>query len=627
MIKNFKEVISQIKTQAPIQELISEYVTIKKSGRGFVSLCPFHEDKNPSMHIHPQKGIFKCFSCGTGGDVITFYSLINKKKWAEAIPDLALKYGIKVEYGEENKAETQVKNKLFEINNFAMEFFIKNLFSSEGKEALSYVKEARGLTDKTIEDFKIGFALNSWDSLYNYLSREKECPMELLVSSGLFIQKEHNKGSYDRYRNRIIFPIFNETNNVIGFGGRVLPGSEDKAKYINSPETLIFNKSYSLYGFNFAKEEIRSKDYSILSEGYLDVISAHQHGLKNTVASLGTALSSSQVRLLTKYTDSHKICLCLDSDAAGQKAVESIFSVIQGLGDYLNVDARVTTNLPAKDLDESLVKDGPEKVRELIENGKKIIYFILERITTKYKEAANNDDDFAKKETINELTEILISIKDPVEQREYTKFISHKLNIDEDALTLKLKEKHRAQKRKERNSYNRENNFKPPSDEPFKMYSEERFKHAEVALLVLYISSFPLYKEIKSELSSFKFIDEKHQYIKDLLDNIEEENLSPKDVLDKLVIECNEFKHIMSVVSDLSIKIDDDSLMEDNHLKNKDLILKEAKEWISWWVTNKKDMKGLAEELKDCNNNKEAETAILSKMMEVIKKKKEEKGE
>lgn len=617
MIKNFKELVSEIKTQIPIQDLISEYIHLKKAGKGFVGLCPFHEDHHPSLQIHPQKGIFKCFACGTGGDLITFYSLINKKKWSEAVPELALKYGFKVEYGEETKTEVQIKNLLYELNKVALDFFKKNLFEQASTNAINYLTNTRRLSKDTINKFEIGYAENSWDSLYNFLSKEKNYPNELIIASGLFILKENQSSYYDRFRNRIIFPIINENNNIVGFGGRSLLTVPQEAKYINSPETLIFNKSTVLYGLNLAKEEIKKLNYAILTEGYLDVITAHQYGLTNTVATLGTALSTSQIRLLTKYIDSKKICLCLDTDAAGKKALESIFRVSQELK-HTYVDLRVTTDLGGKDLDEALNnKVDLNTIRKNIVDGKPLTVFILDKRINQYLESSS---EFEKNSSLNEILELINLIQDKITQNEVIKYISHKLNINEEAINIRLKEKIKLQKNKTLKLQHKKSNEK---EDIFKMYLNERFKHAELELLSIYISSFPYINEIKNELELIEFIDEKHKLIKDYLDNINDTNISPHNIVSQLILEFNEYNHLMSVISELAWKIE---MNEANYLKNKDKILKEAKEWINWWVTNKQKLKTLTEMLKE-SKNKEEENDILTKMLELVRldqKKKEE---
>lgn len=613
MIRNFQEIVSQLKTQVPIQELISEFTPVKKSGRGYVALCPFHDDHHPSLQIHPQKGIFKCFSCGTGGDLITFYALINKKKWGEVIPELALKYGLKIEYGDENKTEVQVKNQLYDLNKDALSFFKENLFNSNNEEILDYLKKKRNLLPETIEKFEIGFALNSWDGLLNYLTMVKQYSQELIIASGLFIPRENDQGYYDRFRNRIIFPIYNEANKVIGFGGRTL--SNEEVKYINSPETLIFNKGYNLYGLNFAKDEIKKLDYAILTEGYMDVITAHQNGIKNTVATLGTAFTLQQARLLTKFTDSKKVCLCLDMDLAGKKAVESIFRLVQETSNFINLDLQVITNLSAKDLDESLILEGAESVKNEIKNSQKLINFILDKLAKDYFEAEN---EINKKTIINELIETIILVKDPLEQKESIKYACHKFNIEEEIINLKIKDKLKSLKQK----YLKTKGENPDTNEDLlKMHSNERFKHAEQELLSLYISSFPYAKEIKNDLAQIEFLDEKHCLIKESLDNLNESNFTPQEVINHLIIEFNEYKHITSAISDLAWRIEfDSSSSTSTYQKNKDKILKEAKEWINWWVKNKQKLKTLRDELKECKN-KEEETEVLSKMIILVKSK------
>ena len=617
MIKNFQELISQIKSQVPIHEFISEHISIKKSGRNYVALCPFHNDHHPSMHINPDKGIFKCFSCGTGGDLIYFYSQITKKKWSEAVVDIANKYGFKVEYGNENKPETQIKNQLYEVNRSALDFFKKNLFSESGTLALNYLINTRGFPRELIEKYEIGFALNSWDSLLGYLSREKQYTQELIIASGLFVPRENSNGYYDRFRNRIIVPIFNESNNVIAFGGRTITNEEPK--YLNSPETLIFNKGSILYGLNSAKDEIKKSGYVILTEGYFDVISAHQHGLLNTVATLGTALTPCQARLLGKYTESKKVCLCMDSDNAGKKAVESIFRLINSPDNNVSLDVEVVSDLGAKDLDEALKLNDLSGLKNKIKSAQKLIYFIFDNAIRQY---ISLQSEFEKKSVLDEILKTIIELKDPIEKNNCIKYISHKLGIEEELLSLKVNDTLKITKRK----ISRSQKLSTDSnhEESYTMYTTERFKHAEIELLTLYVSSFPYSsKEFQNELNEIQFIDEKHQLLKDFLDNISQEEISPDEVINKLVQEFNEYRHIMAVVSDLAWRIESDLI--ESYSKNKVKILSEAKEWINWWIKNKQKLKTLTAMLKDCKDFNE-ESDILSEMIKVVKDSKKVSG-
>lgn len=618
-IKNFQELISQIKAQIPIHELISEYVSIKKSGRGYVALCPFHDDHHPSMHINPDKGIFKCFSCGTGGDLIYFYSQINKKKWSEAMIDIATKYGFKIEYSDENKPETQIKDKLYELNKVALDFFRKNLFSKSGDEALNYLINIRGFSKEIINKYEIGFALNGWDALLLYLSREKQYPQELIIASGLFVPRENSNGYYDRFRNRVIVPILSENNHVIGFGGRTITNEEPK--YLNSPETLIFNKGSILYGLNFAKDEIKKSGYVILTEGYFDVISAHQYGLLNTVATLGTALTPYQARLLGKYTESKKVCLCMDSDNAGKKAVESIFRLINSADNNILLDVVAVSDLGAKDLDEALKSNDLPELKNKIERAQRLIYFVLDSGIKRYISAQS---DFEKKSILDEILQTIIDLKDPLEQNDCIKYISHSLKIEEELLNLRVKDKSKAAKKKFTRSQKSAPDLKNNNEEQYTMHSIERFKHAEVELLTLYVSSFPYSsKEIQNELNKIQFIDEKHQLVKDFLDNISQEEITPDKVINALVQEFNEYRHIMATVSDLAWRIESDLVL--SYSKNKAKILSEAKEWINWWINNKQKLKSLTEMLKDCKNTVE-ESNILLEMMKIIKDSKKVNG-
>ena len=608
MIKNLQDLVLQIKEQIPIHELVSEYIPLKKSGRSYVALCPFHNDHKPSLHVNSEKGIFKCFSCGTGGDIIHFYSQINKKKFYESVLDLAMKYGFRIEHGEENLPEVKLKNNLLELNRDALNFFKRNLFLEDTKDALNYLTNIRKYGQEVIAKYELGFALNSWNALLKYLTHEKHYSNDCIASSGLFVQKENSDDYYDRFRNRIIIPIYNESSSIIGFGGRTI--SNEEPKYLNSPETLIFNKGSCLYGLNFAKEEIKKLDFVILTEGYFDVITAHQKGLLNTVATLGTALTGKQARILAKYTESKKLCLCLDSDRAGKKAAEGVFKVINDKQNPVFLDVSVVSNLGGKDLDETLNSNSTEFVINKIKSAQQLINFVLDEITCLY-----GDDQSAvqKKNIFDQVLEILGDIKDPIEQREYLKYLSHKLNIEEELLVIKLRDKLKTKQKFKKDLLQASSK----NEKEYTMYTSERFKQAELELLALYICSFPDNNlNIKSELNKIDFIDDKHKLIKDYLDNISDQKATKEQILNNLMIEFADFKHIMSLVSEIAWRIHSDDTS--TYTKSENKILQEAGEWINWWAKNKHQLKTLTGQLKDCKDQNE-EIKILSQMVNVVK--------
>lgn len=431
--------------------------------------------------------------------------------------------------------------------------------------------------------------------------------------------RENSNGYYDRFRNRVIVPILSENNHVIGFGGRTVTNEEPK--YLNSPETLVFNKGSILYGLNFAKDEIKKSGYVILTEGYFDVISAHQYGLLNTVATLGTALTPYQARLLGKYTESKKVCLCMDSDNAGKKAVESIFRLINSADNNILLDVGVVPDLGAKDLDEALKLNNLPELKNKIERVQRLIYFVLDGGIKRYISAQS---DFEKKSILDELLQTIIDLRDPLEQNDCIKYISHSLKIEEGLLNLKVKDKSKTAKKRFTRSQKPDPGLKNNNEEQYTMHSIERFKHAEVELLTLYVSSFPYSsKEIQTELNKIQFIDEKHQLVKDFLDNISQEEITPDKVINALVQEFNEYRHIMATVSDLAWRIESDLVL--SYSKNKAKILSEAKEWINWWINNKQKLKSLTEMLKDCKNITE-ESNILLEMMKIVKDSKKVNG-
>ncbi len=312
-------ITEQIINQTDIVEVISEYVDLKKRGKNFVGLCPFHNEKTPSFNVSPELGIFKCFGCGKTGNVITFLIEYNGMSFIEAKRELARRLGVSIEY--ENKSEkSKIKTKrelILDVLEKAASFFSYSLNLKSGAVARQYIAK-RGFTQEIVNKFNLGYAPDQWDSLHKTLIN-KGISENILLEAGLIIEKD-NGGYYDRFRNRLIFPIKNQIGKIVGFGGRTLSQDNKQAKYINSPQTIVYDKSNILYGLYEAKREIIDKKYVILVEGYADVLTLHQAGIINVVASSGTSLTKDQVNLLRKFCN--KIYFVFDSDIAGQKATD-----------------------------------------------------------------------------------------------------------------------------------------------------------------------------------------------------------------------------------------------------------------------------------------------------------------
>ncbi|MEG2666565.1 MAG: DNA primase, partial [Bacteroidales bacterium] len=313
------EVKQQILDSARIDEVVGDFVILKRRGANLLGLCPFHQEKTPSFIVSPAKGIFKCFGCGKGGDSVTFLMEHEQISYPEALKYLARKYNIEIVEEEKTEAQIQKLNdreSLLQVSEYASSYFSKNLWETEQGRAvgLSYFRE-RGFSDVIIQKFQLGYCLDSWDAFSKEALKESY-PKRYLVSSGLSIEKEDRL--YDRFRNRVIFPIHSLSGRIIGFGGRVLTVDKTKAKYVNSPESEIYNKSQVLYGIFLAKRDIINKDLAYLVEGYTDVISLHQAGVTNVVASSGTSLTQDQIKLISRFTKN--ITILYDGDAAGIKA-------------------------------------------------------------------------------------------------------------------------------------------------------------------------------------------------------------------------------------------------------------------------------------------------------------------
>ena len=424
-----QDTIMSIIDTVRIEEVVSDFVSLKKRGANLIGVCPFHKEKTPSFIVSPAKGIFKCFGCGKAGDSVRFIMEHEHYSYPEALRYLANKYGIVIEEKEQSPEELMAQNereKMFNINTFAQQYFsdiMKN--DEEGQSVgMSYFRE-RGFRDAIVEKFQLGYCLNQRDAFVQY-ALKNGYSKELLLSIGLASGNEERL--YDKYQGRVIFPIHNLTGKVIGFGARILSGDKTKAKYLNSPESEIYNKRQTLYGIYFAKNEISRLDNCILVEGYADVLSMHQAGIENTVASSGTSLTTEQIRLISRYTKN--ITILYDGDNAG------IHAALRGTDMILEegMNVRIVLLPPDEDPD-SFVQHHPiEEVRAYIENNAKD--FISFKTQLLLKDAAN--DPIKKAAVIKEIVKTISVIPDTIYRATYIKECSRLMDMPEQSLMNEL---------------------------------------------------------------------------------------------------------------------------------------------------------------------------------------------
>ena len=360
--------IESVKERVDIVDVVGEHVVLKKKGKEYVGICPFHDDSKPSMSVIPGKQFYYCFSCGAGGNAIKFLMEFQRQSFSDVVLELAKKYQVPVDTVEgpqQERLKQQISRRetLYRVQKLATGWFRNQLNSKCGQNALDYLKNKRNLSEGTLINFELGYAPDNWDSLLQYFVDIEKFSVEILESAGLIVPRKGGNGFYDRFRNRIIVPIHDRQKRVIGFGGRSLDGSEPK--YLNSPETEIFEKGKNLFGLDKSAISIRKKDYAVVVEGYFDVMALHDSGIENVVASLGTALSRNQITLLSRSTESKKILLNFDSDNAGIRAANRAISEVESLAIQGQLDLRVLQLPSGKDPDEFLKDNSPSEYEAL----------------------------------------------------------------------------------------------------------------------------------------------------------------------------------------------------------------------------------------------------------------------
>lgn len=407
-----EELVEEIRERNDIVEVIGTYVKLQKKGSSYFGLCPFHNEKSPSFSVSPDKQMYYCFGCGAGGNVFTFIMEYENYSFPEALKYLADRVGIKLperEYSEEEKRQQDLRMQVLEINKMAANYFYYQLRTESGAQAMQYLK-SRQLDDETIKRFALGYSSKYSSNLYQYF-KSKKISDELLKESGLFNVDEKN-GMYDKFWNRVIFPILDVNNRVIGFGGRVM--GDGKPKYLNSPETIVFDKSRNLYGLNIARTA--RKKYLLVCEGYMDVISMHQAGFTNAVASLGTALTSGHASLLKRYTQ--EVLLLYDSDEAGVRAALRAIPILREAG----VNSRVVNLRPYKDPDEFIKNLGAEAFEERLEQASDSFMFRVSIAESEFPmEEPQGQNRFFER-----CAEMLLELKDELERNLYIEAIVKK---------------------------------------------------------------------------------------------------------------------------------------------------------------------------------------------------------
>lgn len=412
------EIIEEVRQTNDIVDIISQYVHLKRSGRNYFGLCPFHNEKSPSFSVSPDKQIFHCFGCGVGGNVFTFLTKIEGINFVEAVQTLAERGNIQLPTLESggDTAKEQLKSKVYKVNEFTAKYYHENLYKPEAKIAQEYIKK-RKLTNETLQSFQIGFS-GKFDELYQELKKQGFEEPEILESG---LVNKNDRGQYiDRYRNRLMFPICDSRGKVIAFGGRVLDDS--KPKYINSPENVVYSKGRNLFGLNVAKKGDTKQ--LLIVEGYMDVISLHQRGITNVVAPLGTALTQQQGWLLRK--NSEKIILSFDSDEAGLMAKMRALDILQNMG----CDLRILQMEGAKDPDEYIIKYGNARFNNLVEKALSVIEFKVKVLKQNLNLEVVND----KIKFLNEIAKLIAKVDNTMEREVYIEKIAKEYDISKEAI-------------------------------------------------------------------------------------------------------------------------------------------------------------------------------------------------
>ena len=546
MVRYSEELIEEIRSSNDIVDVISKYVTLKRSGRNFFGLCPFHKEKSPSFAVSPDKQIFHCFGCGAGGNVIHFISKIEGLDFKDTLELLANRVNIELPTLDnlEDDKTARLKSKVYEINKIAAEFYHENLYKPTSKQAQEYIKK-RKLDNRTLKAFLIGYSGN-FNELYLLLKQKGYTEEEMLASS--LVKRTENGGYMDSFRKRLMFPIQDVRERVIAFGGRVLDDS--KPKYINSPENIVYSKGRNLFGLNVAKKHDTKK--IVIVEGYMDAISLYQRGITNVVASLGTAMTEAQGRLLRRYSE--QVILGYDADGAGQAAILRGMEILQNL----DCDIRVLQIEGAKDPDEYVLKYGPERFQKCVDNAISLVEFKV-KVLLKELNIENTND---KIKFLNEIAKILAKVTNQMEREIYVDKIAKEYKISKEAIYAEVNKlmykDNQGSKKLEKKVVTM-----VPKEEKENSVSEAVLKRENLVIYLLINEYSKCYEKIKN-LITLDYIqdDTNKQILKKMYEEFEKGNSNTSQLLDwfqdeKIISHITEIMAGDFEITDVNKAIDD----------------------------------------------------------------------
>ena len=610
------EVIEEVRMKNDIVDVISGYVKLQKKGANYFGLCPFHNEKSPSFSVSPGKQMYYCFGCGAGGNVLTFVMEYENYTFQEALQSLADRAGVtlpKMEYSKEAREQAEFRARLLEVNKLAANYFYYQMKQPQGKSAYEYFHDKRELTDETMLRFGLGYSNKTSDDLYRFL-KEKGYDDAFLSQTGLVTIEE--RGGRDKFWNRVMFPIMDVNNRVIGFGGRVMGDGEPK--YLNSPETKLFDKSRNLYGLNYARTT-REK-YMLVCEGYLDVISMHQAGFTNAVASLGTAFTSQHAGVLKRYTD--QVILTYDSDGAGIKAALRAIPILRDAG----ISARVLNMKPYKDPDEFIKNMGADAFKERIAQAKNSFLFEIDVLKRNYQ----LEDPEQKTKFYQETAKKLLQFGEPLERDNYIQAVSREQMIKEEELRqlvnrlgmqmgLKAGDSYR-EDASGRNVISRENGSGPGNDmgrpeyggNPYegqaaqnqaaikktgrKQEREDGIRRSQRLLLTWLIENPALFDKIKGIITADDFVEDLyHQVAVMVFEGHEAGNVNPAGILSRFINDEDQYKEVAALFN-ASLK---ESLNNEEQKKAfAETVMKVRKNSLDTASRNAKDIAQLQEIIK-----------------------------